>query len=62
MSVTVLVPASTQRLTTLEAVMAEIPLGDQLTFAESLMDQVSLAIARELGTIEQRHHIEPNIA
>jgi hypothetical protein len=51
MSVTVLTPASTYRLTTLEAVMAEITLEDQIAFAESLIDQASAAVARECGTI-----------
>jgi hypothetical protein len=47
MSVAVLTPASTYRLTTLEAVMAEITLADQVLFAESLIDQASAAVARE---------------
>ena len=57
MSVIVLVPASTFRLTTLEAVMAEVPLADQLLFAESLIDQASDAVAWFCGTIlaQQRY-------
>ena len=51
MSVTVLTSASTYRLTTLAAVMAEVPLQDQLLFAESLIDQASAAVARYCGTI-----------
>jgi hypothetical protein len=51
MSVTVLTPASSYRLTTLEAVMAEITLADQVSFAESLIDQASAAVARECGTV-----------
>lgn len=47
MGVAVLTPASTYRLTTLEAVMAEITLADQVLFAESLIDQASAAVARE---------------
>jgi hypothetical protein len=58
MSVTVLTPASTYRLTTLAAVMAEITLADNITFAESLIDQASAAVARECGTIfaQQAYH------
>ena len=57
MAVTVLTPASTFRLTTLEAVMAEIIFEDQILFVESLIDQVSSAIARYCGTIfaQQRY-------
>lgn len=51
MSVTVLTPADTFRLTTLEAVMHEIVLEDQLLFVEGLLDQASAAIARACGTI-----------
>ena len=51
MSVTVLIPANTYRLTTLQAVMAEITLADQILFAESLIDQASAAVARECDTI-----------
>ena len=55
MSVTVLTPATPApaafRLTTLEAVMAEITLEDNIQFAESLLDQASAAIARECHTI-----------
>jgi hypothetical protein len=51
MSVTVLTPATSYRLTTLEAVKAEITLADQVTFAEDLIDQASSAVARECGTI-----------
>lgn len=51
MSVTVLTPASTHRLTTFDAVMAEITLGDQVVFADSLIDQASAAVARECRTI-----------
>jgi hypothetical protein len=51
MSITVLIPASTYRLTTMAAVMAEVPLQDQLLFAESLIDQASAAVARYCGTI-----------
>ena len=51
MSVTVLTAASSYRLTTLDAVMAEITLADQIVFAESLIDQASAAVARECGTI-----------
>ena len=51
MSVTVLTPANTFRLTTLDAVKAEITLEDQLTFAESLIDQASAAVANECWTI-----------
>lgn len=51
MSVTVLTPANTLRLTTLAAVQAEIPMGEHLLFAESLIDQASAAIARYCGTI-----------
>jgi hypothetical protein len=51
MSVTILTPSNTQRLTTLAAVMAEITMDDQLIFAESLIDQASAAVARECGTI-----------
>jgi hypothetical protein len=47
MSVTVLTAATSYRLTTLEAVMAEITLADQVLFAESLIDQASAAVARE---------------
>ena len=47
MSVTVLTPATSYRLTTLQAVMAEITLADQVLFAESLIDQASAAVARE---------------
>ena len=57
MAVTVLTPASTFRLTTLEAVLAEITLGDEILFAESLIDQVSASIARYCGCIlaQQRY-------
>lgn len=51
MSVTVLTAASTYRLTTISAVMAEIPLADHVLFAESLIDQASAAVARYCGTI-----------
>jgi hypothetical protein len=51
MSVTVLIPSNTQRLTTLAAVMAEVPLADQLNVAESLIDQASAAVARHCGAI-----------
>jgi hypothetical protein len=51
MSVTVLTAATTYRLTTLEAVMAEVPLADQLLFAEGLIDQASAAVSRYCDTI-----------
>ena len=55
MSVTVLTPATPApaafRLTTMEVVMKEITLEDNLLFAESLLDQASAAIARECHTI-----------
>jgi hypothetical protein len=62
MSITVLTPASTYRLTTLSAVMAEIPLQDQVLFAESLIDQASAAVARECvklnGVVSQQAYRE----
>lgn len=51
MSVTVLTPASTFRLTTLDAVMAEISMQDQLVLTENLIDQASAAVAHECCTI-----------
>lgn len=56
MSVTVLAASNTFRLTTLDAVLAEIVLGDQVIFVESLIDQASAAIARECGTIFAQQH------
>src|SRR5262245_3135622 len=51
MSVTVITAASTFRLTTLAAVMAEVPIQDHLLFTESLIDQASAAVARYCWTI-----------
>src|SRR5262245_34818458 len=63
MSVTVLTAASTYRLTTLDAVMAELPLADQVLFAEDLIDQASAAVARYCGTIlAQQRYREVQVA
>lgn len=51
MAVTVLTASNTQRLTTLQAVLAEITLDEHLLFAESLIDQASAAVARYCDTI-----------
>jgi hypothetical protein len=51
MAVTVLTPSNTFRLTTLDAVLAEVPMADQLLFTESLIDQASASIAQYCGTI-----------
>jgi hypothetical protein len=53
----VITPADTFRLTTLQAVMAEIHMGSELIFVESLIDQGSDAVADHLDTIlaQQRY-------